>query len=449
MKAPLLTRIKWTAYLAWHLRGQSRFPFRSMDLIEREQAKRVRRMVAYAYKYVPYYRETMDRLKLSPENFRTAADLARLPILERDQLQRNLDSLTSTEPRDLPDFETMSGGSAGSPRTMRWNTAAIFESAGHAERERSIIAGMVGRFTHYRESVIASSYGAEENIQLLYRERAVLPSRVMLQHQRLSILDSAEKQLRQLNEFKPDVIRAYGSSIAHLFSYIEESGVSFHRPKVIFYDAADLPTSVRQLISDKYGIQVLSAYQAVEAFKIGFECERHTGLHLNVDLYPLRLVDADGVDVPRGENGDVIVSNLVNRATVLLNYRLGDIAHLLPERCRCGRTLPLLSFISGRTDDVIRLSSGEVIHPQVVRVMFSAEQTIWQYQVVQEEADSFRVAIVGGDDREGLRDRLTKRFESSFGPNVRVNFSFVDSITPSAGGKVRPVLSLVTSGSKS
>jgi phenylacetate-CoA ligase len=160
-------------------------------------------------------------------------------------------------------------------------------------------------------------------------------------------------------------------------------------------------------------------------------------------------VDAEGVDVPHGENGDVIVSNLVNRSTVLLNYRLGDIAHLLPERCPCGRTLPLLSFISGRTDDVIRLSSGEVIHPQVVRVMFSAEQTVWQYQVVQEEADSFRVAIVGGDDREGLRARLTKRFESSFGPNVRVNFLFVDSIAPSERGKVRPVISLMTNGSKS
>ncbi|HUQ19891.1 MAG TPA: hypothetical protein VM099_09790, partial [Gemmatimonadaceae bacterium] len=346
-------------------------------------------------------------------------------------------------------LETMSSGSVGSPRTVRWNTAAIFENAAHAERERSIIASIVGRFTHYRESVIASKYASDTKIQHLYRERALLPSRVMLQHQYLFILDSPETHLRQLNEFKPDVIRGYGNSIAYLFSHIEETGASFHRPKVIFYDAAELPASIRKLITEKYGIQVLSAYQAIEAFKIGFECERHTGLHLNVDVYPVRIVDSDGADVRDGENGDVVVSNLVNRSTVLLNYRLGDIAHMLPGRCPCGRTLPLMSFIDGRVDDRIKLSSGEVIHPQTVRLLFTEEQTIWQYQVVQEESDRFHVAIVGGDDHSAVCERLMKRFQTAFGDNVRVNFSFVDSIAPSKGGKVRPILSLVTSnGSK-
>jgi phenylacetate-CoA ligase len=415
-----------------------------MDEIERAQRKRIRRMAAYAYKYVPYYRETMDRLKLRPESFQTVSDLARLPIIERNFLQRNLESLSSTEPRDLPDLEMISSGSAGSPRKMRWNNAAIFENAAHAERERSIIASIVGRFTHYRESVVVSPHASETSIQQMYRERALLPSRMMLQHQHLSILDSPEKHLRELNEFKPDVIRAYGNSIAYLFSYIEETGASFHRPKVIFYDAAELPTSVRGLISDKYGIQVLSAYQAIEAFKIGFECERHTGLHLNTDLYPVRLVDRDGADVPHGESGDVVVSNLVNRATVLLNYRLGDIAHMLPGNCSCGRTLPLMAFIDGRVDDRIRLSSGQLIHPQTVRLFFTEEQTIWQYQVVQETVDNFRVVIVGGDDRDALCERLRKRFAAGLGANARVDFSFVDSIPPSAGGKVRTIRSLVT-----
>jgi hypothetical protein len=42
-------------------------------------------------------------------------------------------------------------------------------------------------------------------------------------------------------------------------------------------------------------------------------------------------------------SGEVVVSNLVNRETVLLNYRLGDVAASLPDRCPCGRSLPLLS----------------------------------------------------------------------------------------------------------
>jgi phenylacetate-CoA ligase len=403
-------------------------------------------MVAHAYNTVPYYRETMDRLGLSPHDFQNVGDLARLPIVERDQLKRDPAYFLSAETRPIPDFETASSGSTGAPRTVWWDAAAIFQNAAHSERERSIIAKFVGRFAHYRESVITTDYASDWKIQRLYRERALLPSRVLLQHQYLSLLDSPEKNVRLLNEFRPDVIRAYGSYLALLFSYVHASGVSFHRPKVVFYDACELPEAARKLITETFGIHVLSAYQAIEAFKIGFECEQHMGLHLNIDLYPLRIVTDDGLEVPGGENGDVVVSNLVNRATVLLNYRLGDVAHLLPAPCACGRTLPLLSFIQGRTDDWIRLPSGEVIHPQAIRIIFTTEQSIWQYQVVQVEPDQFCVSIVGGDDPVGISERLKKRFAQRFGADVRVNISFVERVEPSLGGKVRPVISLMTAG---
>jgi hypothetical protein len=48
------------------------------------------------------------------------------------------------------------------------------------------------------------------------------------------------------------------------------------------------------LITEKFGIPVLSTYEAVEAFKIGFECHQRVGVHLNVDLYPMRIVNAQG-----------------------------------------------------------------------------------------------------------------------------------------------------------
>lgn len=442
MKQSFLTRLEWTAYLARHLRGQSGFPYRSLRAIERAQARRVRRMVAHAYNTVPYYRETMDRLGVDPRGFRTARDLARLPIIERDQLQHDPDYFLSTENRGSPDFETSSGGSTGAPRTVRWDTAGIFQNAAHSERERSIIATLVGRFAHYRESVITTPFASDQKIQSIYRERALLPSRALLQHQYLSLFDSAAKNVRLLNEFQPDVIRSYGTYLAVLFSYVHSTGVRFYHPKVVFYDGAELPDTARRLITDTFGIHVLSAYQAIEAFKIGFECEAHSGLHLNVDLYPLRIVDDAGLEVSPGDDGDVVVSNLVNRATVLLNYRLGDIAHLLPAPCACGRTLPLLSFLQGRTDDWIRMSSGELIHPQAARTIFTEESSIWQYQVVQEEADQFHVLIVGGDDPVAIRARVSRRFSDRFGENVRMHMSFVDGIEPTSRGKVKAVVSL-------
>ena len=70
----------------------------------------------------------------------------------------------------------------------------------------------------------------------------------------------------------------------------------------------------------------MSRYCAVESFKIGYFCEERTGFHLHEDLCHLRVLAADGREAAPGEPGEVVISNLVNHASVLLNYRLGDIA---------------------------------------------------------------------------------------------------------------------------
>jgi len=81
----LASRVFWSIYGAYHLWGQARYPFKPLTVIRHDQARRVRGMVAYAYRHVPYYRETMDRLGLLPSDFKSAEDLTRLPLLERNQ----------------------------------------------------------------------------------------------------------------------------------------------------------------------------------------------------------------------------------------------------------------------------------------------------------------------------------------------------------------------------
>jgi phenylacetate-CoA ligase len=211
----------------------------------------------------------------------------------------------------------------------------------------------------------------------------------------------------------------------------------------VTYTSDSLSPPVRALIEQRFGIPVFTTYQAVEAFKIGFECERHSGLHLNVDLYPLRVVDRADRDLPPGESGEVIVSNLVNRGMVLLNYRLGDIVTLLPARCTCGRSLPLLSFPQGRSDDLIELASGRIVHPQAIRGVFNEERLIWEYQVEQLTDTHFRVALLAAPacDKEASRHRVVENLEQVLGRGLRIDVAFVDSIDRTLGGKFAPVVS--------
>jgi len=438
-----LSRLRWSAYFARHLFGQARFAFAPPDAVRRAQTARLRNMVAYAYRSVPYYRETFDRLGLRPADFDSTDDLARLPVLEREQLQRDPEYFRSNAPSPEDLLRLTSGGSTGATCTVFHDARGVFQNAAHGERERSIWTAMIGRTFGYRELVITPSNSTVFKVQLFCRERALYPRGVGVEREYLSLLDPPEKVVERINAFKPDIIHTYGSYLAILFGHLAATGETFHRPTVVTYTSDGLSEAVRRLIEQRFHLPVFTTYQAVEAFKIGFECERHRGVHLNVDLYPLRIVNSDGRTLPAGESGDVVVSNLVNGGTVLLNYRLGDIAALMPEPCPCGRSLPLLSFPQGRSDDLIELACGRIVHPQGIRCLFNDEALVWEYQILHETDTHFRVMLFAAPscDRAATKQRVAAKFARLLGSGISVEIVFVSSIDRTTGGKFRSVIS--------
>jgi phenylacetate-CoA ligase len=439
----LLRKLGWSAHLARQLARQGRFPFATDAHLAHEQSRRVQAMVRHAYRTVPHYRETIDRLGLQPDAFRSAADLARLPILERDVLQRDPERLTSTaiDARDRLTLRT--GGSTGAPRAVHHSTRSIVENAAHGERERSIIATALGQQVGYRETVIGSPRSTAQEVQAYLRAHTIQPKGVRVERQYLSVLDPVETTAERMAAFAPDVVHGYGSYLAVLFAHVSANRSRFPLPRVVTFSSDGLSDAARRLIRDDLGIFVLGTYQAVEAFKIGFECGQSEGLHINTDLYPVRIVDAAGDDVAAGEPGDVIVSNLVNDATVLLNYRLGDQAALLTAPCACGRTLPRMTQPLGRLDDWLLVGETRV-HSQSVRTIFTTETEILQYQVMQRGPREFQVSLVTRSPtlNVAMKDRITDGFRARLGETVAVEVKRVHDLPRTSRGKVRAIVPL-------
>lgn len=444
-----LTRAKWTAYLVVQQRRQARFPFQSRAVIERAQRRRVRRIVAHAHRHVPYYRETMRRLKLQPGDFRTAEDLARLPVLEREQLQRDPEYFVSrAEPIDRY-LRIQTSGSTGAPRQIFHDGRAIVEGNAHLQRFRSIMTELVGKRYSAREAIIVTASSTfHKGHEFLERYR-LIPSGPLGESLHLSVFDPPERNLELLNEFRPDLIQGYGSYFEELFARAHATGRAFHRPRLVVFWYDGMSRGGRRLISEVLGIPILSVYGAAEAFHIGFECERSLGYHLNIDLVAPRIVGSDGRELPAGESGEVIVSNLVNRATVLLNYRLGDLATRIPGTCSCGRSLPLLSFPEGRSEDWLETASGELLHPSFFSMFFKWTEDplfaeIWQWQVVQLTPRHLRVTVVTTPscDHETIRKRIVEKLGGRLGEGTTVDVEFVDRLPRTSGGKVRTVQGL-------
>jgi hypothetical protein len=99
---------------------------------------------------------------------------------------------------------------------------------------------------------------------------------------------------------------------------------------------------------------VMSRYSGMECLKIGFFCERRRGFHLHEDLCHVQASRGDGSPAPPGETGELLLSNLFNRGSVLLNYRIGDRGALSDEPCPCGRSARLPGRARGRRDRASR-----------------------------------------------------------------------------------------------
>ena len=435
-----------SAFIALHAPLESRFPFRSAAAIERAKLARLRRVVEFAWRHVPYYGETMRRLGLSPSDIRTERDLAKLPILERDQLQRDPEYFVSTAQPIESLIAIRSSGTTGSPRACFRDIGSVARDAVHFTRVLEPAARLVGkRRIKLKQASILPPMSSAGTLQEAYRSISLFPAKSGVENARLSLLDPVEENLVHLNRLRPDVIFTFGSYLEALFVHMNAEGERLQKPAALIYSADGLSDSVRELISERFGLHVLSAYLTSEMPHIGFECELHRGLHLNTDLYPLRILDRDGEEAAVGEGGEVVVSNLVNRGTVLLNYRLGDLARKLPEPCACGRNLPMMSLVEGRSEDWLITGPGRSIHPQAISMWLGHLPEILRYQVVQETPTSFTMTVVADPDcdRAAMRSLLQRKFSDALGDGVTLAVSFADSLPRSSTGKVRPVISRV------
>jgi phenylacetate-CoA ligase len=343
-----------------------------------------------------------------------------------------------------------SSGSSGAPIKVYHDRRSALLAAAHNERYRAVIAGLAGKRRNYRETAIDCPDGTPARHRGFWLGLTLGMNKLIPRKQLLSVFDPPEKNIPLFSAFKPDVLLSFGSYFEVLFARLASWTEPYTLPKVAAYGADGLSSESRRLMRDHFGVEITSSYGAVEAQRIGFECEGHTGIHLNEDIYPLRLVDSEGRALPPGEYGQVVVSNLVNRTTVVLNYRLGDIASFLPQACPCGRSLPLMSFPVGRKDDWVRLPNGGVVHGHIMNSIMRGETAVYQFQIVQLAPAHFRVSLIvrADADRADLETRLISKFKKTLGESIKAEVYFVASIPRTAAGKVRPIVSLAGPGAE-
>lgn len=438
-----LHKAYWNAFTLWHARAEARLPYRPLAEILAVQRRRVRAIVTHAYQTVPYYREVIDKAGLHPRDFRTAEDLARLPILTGEQVARAPEQFLSRQYATSRRLKIHSSGTSGRAKSLYYDSAALFLALAHGHRQRIVLAQFVGRQFGYRELSAVRAEGVSQQIRNFYETYAWVPRKIDLARGILSATHTFAENIAQINAFRPEVIIGYGSYLGALFRWAWKQHSPIVCPRAVLYGAEGIPEADRLLIENEFGVPVLSTYQAVEALRLAFQCERRAGFHLSLDAVAVRVVDEHGRTLGPGGTGHIIISNLTNRATVFLNYQLGDVVTLSPSACPCGRTLPTLAQIVGRSDDLLVLPEGQVAHALFVLEDLRAVPGVVQVQVIQEDLHRFVLRVVCANDCEWERTRqdLDGALRKTLGNHLLLTIEQVDAIPCEPGGKIRAVIS--------
>jgi phenylacetate-coenzyme A ligase PaaK-like adenylate-forming protein len=128
----------------------------------------------------------------------------------------------------------------------------------------------------------------------------------------------------------------------------------------------------------------------------------------------------------------------------LIRYRVGDRGRLAGtnEHCTCGRHLPLLATLEGRTDDILYTIDGRKIGR--LDPVFKANLPIREAQIIQEDRRCIRLRYTPAPEcNAGVEDVLRRRLQERLG-NVEIVFEPVERIPRSANGKFRAVISKIS-----
>jgi phenylacetate-CoA ligase len=446
---PLPQRAYWKAYLSvfdqthWMITKDVE---RYYDLLNRTQwlspsdlrelqDEKLTRLVRHAYREVPYYRERMKALKVTPEDIRGQADLHKLPYLTKNDVRENLhfDILSRNHDKNSV-LKITTSGSTGEPFVCYADRAQLEFRWAATLRSQEWTGYRFGdpcvRLWHQTIGM-NKSQEVREKLDAILTRRTFIPV--------FEMNDAAlEKMFRTIEDAKPVLLDGYAEALDLIAHYLKRrpQGLAV-KPKALMTSAQTLPEPSRKLIEEAFGCKVFDKYGSREFSGIAYECEAHAGHHIVGEGYLVEVLKG-GEPAKPGEAGEVVITDLNNYCLPFIRYRIGDLAVAMDNSrpCACGRGLPLLGAIEGRVQSIILGADGRYLPGSFFpHVLKDYDHAVRLFQIEQDRPGHmlFRVVKGGRYSDETLREILAL-FRQYLG-DIEIEVAFVDNVELVRTGK--------------
>ena len=264
------------------------------------------------------------------------------------------------------------------------------------------------------------------------------------------------RQLKLMQDFQTTILTCTPSYATYLAEIASSHGIDPRSTslRIGLHGAEPWSDGMRKEIEDLWDIKAYDIYGLSEIIGPGVanECVGQDGLHIWADHFLPEVLDPKtGKPVPEGHDGMLVITTLTKEATPFLRYATKDIVSIDYKKCpHCGRTMPRISRVKGRTDDMLIIRGVNVFPSQIESVLLEIEETEPHYQLVvrrEGSLDTLEVQVEVNEKffsdeirkLESLEKRIKHEIENVLSVSVRVKLVEPKTIARSEGKAKRVV----------
>ena len=376
----------------------------SRDEMSDLQGKRLHKIVEYVYHNVPFYRNKLQEMDLTPDDIQTIEDIKKLPFTTKKDLRDNYPFGLQAAPQSEIIRIHASSGTTGNPTIV-----------GYTRKDIGVWSECMARcLTAYgvtRDDIFSVSYGyglftgglgAHNGVEKI--GASVVPAST----------GNTETHVKLIRDLGITGIACTPSYALYLAETMDRMGIKKEELKlrVGAFGAEPWTEQMRQEIEERLGLKGYNLYGLSEIMgpSVSYECQKQHGSHVNEDHFYPEIIDPVTLEpLPYGKTGELVFTTLTKEGMPVLRYRTRDLCSLMDGTCECGRTSVRMSRIEGRSDDMLIIRGINVFPSQVESVVLSMPEFAPRYMLVVDRVNNLDTLQVQVEIRQ---EYLTNTFDS-------------------------------------
>lgn len=401
--------------------------------LEAIQLKMLRALLKHAYSNVPFYHEKLRSVGIFPDDITSIGDLQKIPITTKKEVKENFPHKILSQGTDINNcWISQTSGSTGIPLKM------VYGSRDEDYQKAVALRPNLSCGQKIRDKwAVFTSPSHIVNKKWFQKLRVFSPEFISLFHE-------PDEHIQILKKINPDILDGYASLIYLVAKRIQETDTDGIHPRLIFSTSELLTEDMRNCIESTFSVDVLDQFGCVELGRTAWECLEHTGYHIDSDAVIMEFL-RENMTVAQGERGEIVYTGLYNYTMPLIRYAVGDIGVPSDEQCSCGRGLPIMKLIEGRSDAFMKAPNGQIFSPIIWTVLMRKIPGIGQFKVIQDRIDYIKVLLVKGSDfSDTTIPQIQQDIKTIMGIEMEVDVEIVSKIPREPSGKVKCAVSNVT-----